>query len=222
MVFWQTEERRSFDDWMLDPAAGTWTRLPPDPYPATHDRSYTWVGDRLIFTALLSSGVNAPGPGYYQVADFDIATEEWHVREESPVGSWDPNWFFHQGLLVNPSQDVDSGGGTPRQQPSPGGAMNPVTGEWSTIPQTNVSYQQFIASCELPRIGSAGPWLAGGGPILVSMQPTDWVKVPSCPQLAKPDVGVWTGSELIIWGGPNANYRENTNIGLSWQPPAPR
>jgi len=34
-------------------------------------------------------------------------------------------------------------------------------------------------------------------------------------------VGVWTGEEIVIWGGPARKYRINSNAGFAWRPPVP-
>jgi len=221
VLYWQSEEREGRHDWLLDPADGSWTRLPPDPFPDTHDRSYVWIGDRLLFTALLSSRVGSDAPSTYRVADYDLVKGRWRKRPPSPVGFWDPNWFHYKGYVVNPSQQVESDGREQSDRPSPGGVLNLRTGRWRPVAQANVSYRRFLTRCDLPRIGPAGPWLAGGGPVLVSVRPRAWSLAPRCPRLTRPDVGVWTGEEIVIWGGPARKYRINSNAGFAWRPPVP-
>jgi len=52
-----------------------------------------------------------------------------------------------------------------------------------------------------------------------SVEPADTAIAPDCPTLPEPSAGAWTGREVIIWGGPDADYEANTNSGLVWTPP---
>ena len=40
-----------------------------------------------------------------------------------------------------------------------------------------------------------------------------WPGFPRCPELAAPNVAVWTGDQLIIWGGIGPANRGNVNVG---------
>lgn len=215
----QSEERGNLHDWLLDPATGRWTKLPADPFPATFDRSLTWSGDTLYFTGLLTADISDDAPDYYQFARYDPGTGEWTTLDPSPVGFWDPRWYWFDDRLVNPAQDalLDTVG---NDLASPGGVYDPATSSWEPVAQTDVPGQQFGTGCQLPAIGPAGRWLAGGGPVLVSVTPGDTAFVPPC-GLRTPDAAAWTGDAFIVWGGPSDDYRDNTGDGYRWTPPRP-
>jgi len=211
LTYWQSEEGRDRGDWSLAPAHGTWTRIPDDPFPTTFDRFYVWTGDRYVWLGLLEQG----GPSrVYQVATYDPRSKDWDVLPDSPVGFGDPRWFFHQGYVVNPFEDPrfeDDG-------PPMSGALDVVTGEWVTVPQAGrYSYD----GCQIPPLGSAGRWLLGGGPTLVSFEPRATKVAPPCPALPDPTAGAWTGERVIIWGGPNEGGNGNAAEGLAWSPTQP-
>ncbi len=226
LLYWQSEERPGGSDWSLDPESGTWAAIGADPLGETFDRSYTWVGDRFVVAGLLISGVDNDESvrDVYQVAEYVPAgpqrEEAWRLLPQSTVGFWDPRWVFHEGVLLNPSQEAVAQ--HKADWPSPGGQLDLTTGEWAPIPQTDTSAEQLFTRCQLPPVGSAGDWVAGGGPVLVSVSPPDTVALPACGELADPNVAVWTGKQLIVWGGPTADYRSNLNTGLAWTPPPPR
>lgn len=131
----------------------------------TFDRSYTWVGDRFVVSGLLTSGVDNDESvrDVYQVAEYVPAgsqqEESWLLLPPSTVGFWDPRWVFHDGVLLNPSQEAVAQHNA--DWPSPGGQLDLATGDW-------------------------------------------------------------TGEQLIVWGGPAADYQANLNSGLAWTPPPPR
>lgn len=215
VLAWQSEERRGSHDWLLDPRSGAWSQLPDDPFPATFDRSYTWDGDDLIFTTLLSSGVDDEAEDFYQMARLDPGTREWIVVGETPVAFGEPTWFVTDGALVNPTQDWYYDG-----LDHSGGIMDLRTGAWRDVPEPeDVSGDQ--AACDLPRIGVGEAWIAGGYGALVSVSPDVSMHVPSCAPLHAPQVGVWAGDELIVYGGVDQSFEHHLTIGLRWTPPPP-
>ena len=96
-------------------------------------------------------------------------------------------------------------------------AFDPSRGAWETLANGAVPE----GSCRMPRVGPGPQWLAGGGPLLTSAQPDATLLAPRCDALPEPDVAVWAGDELIMWGGPDEGYGGNTAVGLRWRPPAP-
>jgi hypothetical protein len=208
LIFWQSEERAGTNDWSLDPSTGQWTRVPPDPFGATFDRAYVWIGDRYVFLALPMDGGDAKT---FQVAEYDPATREWQRRPASHIGFGGVDWFFHQGYVVNPYED-------PRldeEQPT-GGAYDPATGMWVATPRSG---HYLYDGCRIGPLGSLGDWLAPGGGVLYSLDPSDTVVAPDCPQLPEPTAAAWSSQEVIIWGGPDREHEANTALGLTWTPP---
>jgi hypothetical protein len=75
--------------------------------------------------------------------------------------------------------------------------------------------------CDLPKIGVGARWIAGGYGSLVSVDPDASIYVASCAPLHVPQVGVWAGDELIVYGGVDQAFKHHLTIGLRWTPPAP-
>ncbi|HEX5018218.1 MAG TPA: hypothetical protein VFX15_11620 [Actinomycetes bacterium] len=224
ILYWQSEESSKRHDWSLNPVSGVWTKLTGDPFHSTFDRSYTWAGDRFIFTGLLTSGINNDESvqDVYQVAEYrpDKNGGAWRSLPPSTVGFWDPVWFWHDGALINPGQEsIARSSENKTTLPPPGGQYDLSSREWSAIPQYEGGANSVTGACDLPPIGSIGGWVLGSAPILVSVEPAATRLVPPCGDLAEPDVGVWTGQELLVWGGPSTDYRSNLNVGFVWTPP---
>lgn len=207
-------------DVALDLATGTWRELPPDPFGGSFDRSFTWVGDRFLVTGLPLSLVEEDGPenAPYQLAEYRPETDTWTSLAPTAVGFWDPTWFFVDGRLVNVSQDRPEGDGA---RLPPGGQLDLATGQWSAVPQSGVVTGQVGAGCPLPAIGVAGDWIGGGGPVLVSLDPPATTVIGDCADLSEPQVAAWTGTEILVWGGPDADGTTHLNRGYRWTPPAP-
>ncbi len=213
-----SEEGRDVGDWLLDPATGSWQRLPDDPFPATFDRALTWTGDELVFTGLL---IDEPGSDEqtFVVAKLDLDSMRWEREPRSPVRFWTQAWYwFDERVVTAIQQNSTSDDSTVGSS----GALDPRTGGWEPVPQSPLSYDEANEGCALPAIGPAGDWLAEGGPILVSLEAASTTRTPPCPQLNDPHVGVWTGDALVVWGGSDSEYTTNRAVGLVWEPPAPR
>lgn len=216
IVAWRSEETGSAGDALLDPESGSWSELPADPFPATFDRSYTWDGQDLVFTALLSSGVDDESQDYYQMARLDPYTRDWSIVGQTPVAFGEAAWFVQNGALVNPTQDWYYDG-----LEHSGGVYDLTTRKWRNVPEPDeTSGEQTV--CDLPRIGVGEQWIAGGYGALVSVNPDASMYVASCAPLHAPQVGVWAGDELIVYGGVDQSFSHNLTIGLRWTPPPPR
>lgn len=61
--------------------------------------------------------------------------------------------------------------------------------------------------------------MAPAAGVLYSLDPPDTTLAPDCPRLSEPSAAVWTGEQVIIWGGPDREYKANTSLGLTWTPP---
>lgn len=200
-------------DWLLDPLVGTWLPMPADPFGESYDRSLAWDGERLW---LLSMSVANHSKAYGGAASRVAVLEDgaWRVVSATPPMVYGQQWWFFEGLLVAP---VSSASPNARL----GVFVTPGSTEWSSIPIAAVDPDDGLQECTLPPIGPGPEWLAGGGPVLTSLDPLATTVVPPCAQLALPDVAVWSGDQLIIWGGIAAGYEDNVNIGLTWRPPPP-
>jgi len=209
VVFGSYDQRPGVEDpdWVLHVDEGSWRPVPRDPFGESYDRSFAWDGERLW---LLSMAVEHHG-GAWDGSPSRVAVLEgdtWEVVGETPDLVYEQRWWWFEDLLV-----VAPGpyrGGIAR-------AFDPSGGAWETLANGAVPE----GSCRMPRVGPGPQWLAGGGPLLTSAQPDATLLAPRCDALPEPDVAVWAGDELIMWGGPDEGYGGNTAVGLRWRPPAP-
>jgi hypothetical protein len=215
----QVPSREAASDWLLNPVDGTWEPLPDDPFGESYDRSLAWDGERLW---LLSMSVDHHFEAYEGASSRVAVLEdgEWRlVSEQTPPVQQGQRWWWFQDRLLAPASPYDRGS-------DHGVVLNPTSGEWTRVPATEAGHLEgdlgwVSAGCPLPPVGPGDHWVAGGGPILTSADPLVSTLVPGCEQLAQPDVAVWTGDELVVWGGVAPDYRTNVDVGLRWRPPLP-
>lgn len=205
IVFASYEQRAKGDspDRVLDPASGTWTRLPHDPFGESYDRSVAWDGERLW---LLSMGVEHHfdavdgAPSRLAVLEGGLMDGTWRVVEEETVDVEQGQQLVwsERRLVLSPRHRL--------------GALtyDPKVGIWSHFDVPEVSQ----ASCALPAVGVSDRWIAGGGRVLVDADGESAV-LDDCPGLADPDVAVWAGDDLLVWGGPNADWSAGTALGYT-------
>ncbi|WP_110207744.1 hypothetical protein [Nocardioides daejeonensis] len=194
-------------DWVLDPATGVRTWLPPDPFGESYDRSIAWLDGRFWLLSMDGSrhfGASEPTPSRLAV----LEDSGWQViDEETPGVVYGQRLGSDDGrLIVPPTADAD------------GWRFDPKTDAWEALPAPGAS------GCPLPAVGTGSRWVSGAGGLLVAG--SDVRRVPSCEQtFAQAAVAVWAGDELLVWGGaaPGAKDKgwwEVTNSGLRWLPPS--
>ncbi len=205
-------EQAQGPDWLLDPVAGEWSPLPADPFGESYDRSLAWDGERLW---LLSMSVEHHFQAYRGAPSRVAVLEEgaWRVLGETPRLEQGQRWWWFQDRLAAPVSPFSPASKL-------GSYLTPSSLEWSSIPSTDSSRGE--RGCPLPAVGPGETWLAGGGPVLTSLDPLTTAAVPSCHGISEPDVAVWNGEQLIVWGGVGPGYRGNVNTGMTWTPPQPQ
>lgn len=222
LVFWTSDDSYG-SDWSLDPESGEWTALPADPFGPTFDRSFGWTGTELVLSAQLN---DQDYPGSFHVATLDLETGQWEVwPTSSPVTFWAQEWFVFDGHWVNATQ----GAVTSQPREAVVGAVDLATKEWVDVPQATDDDNALMAACQLPPLGASGDWLAAGGGALLSLDPSVAILTPPCDPIERPTAAVWTGEELIVWGGITraadpAVYdprQGTTGAGFRWSPPSP-
>lgn len=220
LIYWQSEHSVGQHDWMLDPASGSWSALPADPFVQDVDRAYGWTGEQLILAAVEHTADRSDAE-YFQLATLDLDTRRWSHPIGSPVGFWSQQWFMFDDAFVNPSQNVTVPFSAPEHTLPVSGAYDVDRELWVEVPQTINSHHDVSSGCHLPSIGPAGTWLAAGGSVLVSLTPPATTIAPDCSPLAAPAAAAWTGQEVLIWGGHADTPTTTTDVGLTWTPPHP-
>jgi N-acetylneuraminic acid mutarotase len=205
------------------PATNSWRRLPRSPLSARHTTA-VWTGTELII-----AGGEGPdlemSPIYDDAAAYDPATRTWRSIAPMPTPRyastawWDGTEAFFVGGRRRMGPDWTYGL-IPR-----GVAYDPATDRWHRI-----------APMEEPRQHEASVWtgqellvwggIGEGGTIpahgeFYDPAADEWAPLPRSPlraRLLRWSPYVWTGSEMLMWGGDDARTEEILSDGAALTP----
>jgi len=200
-----------------DPAADSWRTLPPAPLPAGFDAMGAWTGAEAIVMAT-SLGDPAGRPTQARAATYDPTTDEWRRLPRPPMAAWvSPPAVLLDGrlFLLSTGGTVDGGG---EYAPYPTGGVYEVAGE------------RWIGHAPAPRVPTRQSWpqMGLGREIVLNDLAYDpasnsWRRLPKFPfGYQEYPARVWTGQELIVWGGtePWGETGRLVDTGAAYRPPA--
>ena len=185
----------------LDLASGRWrTGAAAPPMPIFGDA--VWTGSELIVAGVLSASGTSTGRGV--AVAYDPVADRWRQLPDPPLGpfgsavGWSGTELVVAGFDTPPSAGEKAPLAAGRHRAA---ALDPTTGRWRELPDAPVPvrgqdrYREPVAGGRLVLRGPEGQ--------LVTLNPTnnEW-SVGSAPPLVRLDAPlVWTGGELVIWGG---------------------
>jgi hypothetical protein len=209
------------------PAANTWQPLPPSPLSGRHTTG-VWTGTEVIIAGGWRPSLSG-GSGSGALADaaaYNPATRTWRILPSMPQPRWGATavWDGTEALFL---------GGTLANghRPTAGGvAFDPGTGQWRRLPRMEFGRSQFAA------VWTGHQMLVWGGltgrygsqtvpPHGVAYAPVTnrWSALPQAPLRGRASPqAVWTGSQMIVWGGQFEGKLTSTfaHDGAAYQPPA--
>jgi heat shock protein HslJ len=183
---------------VFDPAHGTWSDLPEDPFGPAFDRTVTATPAGLVLTAKTTFPTeNSTEPSFARAAVLDPATGVWRPLEDSSMlGGW--MWAWTGRRMVDPSLGTTDGGavaGYGRDIPW-GGRLDPATGTWSALPEPP---QAPSDGWQVEALGGVLSALSGW---IYDDRSGSWTTLPR-PEGApsSPGDAVWAGDRLVVVGG---------------------
>lgn len=208
-----------------DPATDTWRKLPPSPLSARYAPG-VWTGHEMIIAG--GRDPNA-GEGRWVRADaaaYNPATRTWRTLPPMPrprsyaTVVWDgTEALFLGGSLTNSHGPTASGV-----------AFNPSTGQWRRLPRMEFGRAEFAAVWTGHQVLAWGGLTGSYGTQTVpphgeAYDPVAnrWSALPQAPLRGRAGPqAVWTGSQMIVWGGRFEGSRTTTfaHDGAAYQPPA--
>jgi hypothetical protein len=188
-----------------DPVTGKWTALPPAPLSGRHAEGGVWTGrELLIIGGTNDDGVLADGAAY------NPATRTWRTIAALPKPTFG-------AAIVWTGVEMLAIGGRSYQRPAQvyrdAYAYSPVTNRWRRLPDMDLPRFHHMAVWTGKRLlvwgGSTSPFDERTGTFAtpahgVSYDPATqrWEALPSSPLRGRTEaVAVWTGDEMLIWGG---------------------
>jgi hypothetical protein len=182
-----------------DPRTDSWRELPESPLPAGYDATGAWTGSEVVVLATPVGDEPANAPKRAEAAAYDPAGDTWRSLPRPPMAAYvSPPGAFLDGelFLLSLGGTVDGGETNTYTRPyETGGILNVARNQWrahSAAPSPpNQSWSQVALDDEIVIDGLA-------------YRPADdsWHVLPDFPLHARefPSL-VWTGDELIVWGG---------------------
>jgi hypothetical protein len=189
-----------------DPATNTWTALPTSPLKGRYTVG-VWTGTEL----LIAGGNDAEGRTFDDAAAYDPTTRRWRTLARMPAARAGATWTWtgREAVMTGGYSTYPVADHLYRD----GLSYSPSTDTWRTLP-----------TAEPGRTAHAAVWTGqqllvwGGGTVTDNGQvpaahglaytPATgaWTALPLSPLRGRIDpVAVWTGRQLLVWGGADAN-----------------
>jgi N-acetylneuraminic acid mutarotase len=234
MIVWGGENGQDLDTgWRYNPSTDSWEAMPADPNMPSVRQHHTavWTGTEMIvwggtyydYVAQSFKVLNTGGR-------YDPATNAWvktSIGANVPVGRSD-----HTAVWTG-SEMIIWGGGQPGQDfQNTGGRYTPATDSWAmtsngaTVPSARMFHTAVWTGDEMIVWGGTGPgsarYLKTGG----RYNPTTDTWLPTSvgtnvPLERRWHTAVWTGEEMVVWGGykrPDRPGPEDLNSGGRYKP----
>jgi hypothetical protein len=177
---------------------GTWQRLPAAPIPAPYLSASIWTGSQM----LIFGRVSRP----YPARDFDVLAA-YHPANRAwrrlPPGPGRKGAFQGSDTSVWTGKEMIVWGITTA-------AFSPLTGRWRTLPPSPIASRAaptLVVWTGRQMIGWGGGCCGESASDGAAYTPAtnSWQKLPTGPLAGRYASGAWTGRELIISGGSNAD-----------------
>ena len=206
-----------------DPTTGQWDGIPAPDFGCVEELGLDTWNTTMVATAMRCRAEGSDEPGAMAAAVYEPATNSWRQLPDSDL-VWAGDLIEADGVLVRPNPSfVDGGDVNPFPRRPEGGQLDPTTGTWSPLaPLPKVPVSEPGSYYALNHDGPAGSW-AAQPPYLYAPSAGRWhFNRTSRPDRAtNADATVWTGTEIIEWGGNNERWTAYVNTGAAYTPPDP-
>lgn len=207
-----------------DPAADRWRTLPDAPILPRHKETMVWTGTEAIVWG--GAGYDVAGQPPHAVGDgaaYNPATNTWRKLTPSPL-----NGRAGHTAVWTGSRMIVWGGGSdgPLVHPA-GAAYDPVADRWEVLPEAPFAARRWHAA-----VWTGDRMLVFGGEITRndSLMSYDdgaaydpaarrWEMLPRSPLGRRVyATSVWTGRQMVIWGGSDESYWRPVPDGAAYDP----
>jgi len=203
---------------LYDPVADAWSPTTTNGAPeARFVHTAVWTGDRMI----VWGGLNSAGASLATGAAYDPAADAWTPTAtlNAPSGR-----YRHTAVWTGSRMIVWAGA-----PDGPGGAYDPRTDSWSPVSALNAPGGRFSHTAVWTgdrmivwggtSITTSGALNTGGryDPSTDTWSPTALLNAPTT---RSNHTAVWTGSQMVVWGGATSGGSTSVNTGASYDPDA--
>lgn len=183
---------------LYDPKADRWQDVARGPLPAGYDAMGVWTGSEVIVLATPLEEAPAGRPKQASAAAYDPSTNSWRSIASPPMAAWvSPPAVLLNGRMVLLSDGgyVEGGAvnGYERRYPT-GGVYDIRTDTWREHSPSLPVAEQW------PQVATDREVIFGA--VAYDPQHDSWRTLPPSPLKPRefPST-VWTGEELLVWGG---------------------
>jgi hypothetical protein len=177
---------------------GTWRRLPGAPIPAPYTLASVWTGSEMLIFGRVSRTL--PARDFDVLGSYRPATSSWRRLPPGPG---------HKGASEGSQAAVWTG----KEMVTWGittAAFSPLTGRWRALPVSPIAGRAaptLVVWTGRQMIGWGGGCCGESAADGAAYTPTtnSWRKLPTGPLAGRYASGAWTGRDLIIAGGSNAD-----------------
>jgi hypothetical protein len=185
------------------PSTDTWSRLPAGPLAGRQRTTGAWTGSELVIVG----GSTADGAVFTDAAAYNPTTRSWRRLPDLPEPRTGATvtWNGRELLVVG-------GHGRSSDQAQPyadGVAYSPASNRWRRLPAMDTGRIGHTALCTGSQLlvwggqtRSGGAWTAPGRGLAYERATNRWIPLPMSPLRGRiGHVAVWTGSQMLVWGG---------------------
>lgn len=219
---WLFASQNTFDgggDWRYEPGTDTWQRLPADPIGPAHDRRLVWTGEETILFASVFDVDGLPVNGFWEVAA--LLDGQWRPLPAPAIVNNGNRWISAGRFVVNPTEGFTeeiSGETHPFS-----GVLDISTDTWSKLPEPSPLSPDHRGS-RTGFVGDADGWVVTDQR-LFDPETGRWHEVMPRPDAVYPGAAVWTGTEILTWGGffedeSLTSSPELSATGFAYRPPS--
>lgn len=195
-----------------DPVTDTWASVETSGAPSTRERhTAVWTGARMIIWGGMIDLVAVP-----EGHSYDPVNDSWSPLSNvgAPAARWDHTAVWAEEELVMLVWGGITGcGGFSCNETGTGGAYDPLTNSWSSLPTGPSARFEHTANWTAAGMmvwggrSTFGGFVGNGSVLQKSGSDWVWTDLPDAdaPAPRAGHTAVWTGLQLIIWGGRDAS-----------------
>jgi hypothetical protein len=221
MIVWGGGSEHQFynNGGVYDPSSDRWHPMSEQGAPSGRwGHAAVWTGTEMIVWGGRSSF--SPANHHQDGAIYDPRTDSWRsmTTEGAPTGRSQMAAVWTGEQLIIWGGWIDGG-----QCPATGAAYNPRTNRWTDLPTENAPEGRLEPSS----VWTGREMIVWGGLIEGQQRSTatgarynpevqKWTALPmeGAPAPARGHCAVWTGREMIVWGGASVDDTSPVNIGM--------
>lgn len=179
------------DRWVALPSAGLEGR--------GSDRQVVWTGEELVLFASTFDEEGQPTNGFYRALVLDDDQQTWRLLPLPRIANNGNRWIAAGDFVVNPTGGSTGPGNGPANDFDYGGILDLRTEEWKPLGD-----RPFISDpnpfSRTGYIGEADGWVVDDS-FLFDPASGRWHEIRPRPDDVNPGIAVWTGREILTWGG---------------------